>query len=64
MVKDLQLRAPARDPRDVNPEVSEPVAEIVLKAMAKDPADRFQSCTEFLAAIDAISGHRSNPDGR
>ena len=54
VVKDLQLRAPARDPRDVNPEVSEPVAEIVLKAMAKDPADRFQSCTEFLAAIDAI----------
>jgi hypothetical protein len=54
VVKDLQLRAPARDPRDMNPQVSESVAQIVLKAMAKDPADRFQSCAEFLAAIEAI----------
>jgi serine/threonine protein kinase len=54
VVKDLQLRAPVPDPREVNPKVSEAVAQIVLKAMAKDPADRFQSCAELLAAIDAI----------
>ncbi len=54
VVKDLQIRAPVRDPRETSPEVSEGVAQIVIKAMAKDPADRFQSCAEFLAAIDAI----------
>jgi hypothetical protein len=54
VVKDLQVRAPVRDPRETSPEVSEGVAQIVLKAMAKDPADRFQNCAEFLAAIDAV----------
>ena len=41
--------------------MSEPVAQIVLKAMAKDPADRFQSCAEFLAAIDAIRAAGQTP---
>jgi hypothetical protein len=64
VVKDQQLRAPVRDPRDVNPEVSEAVAQIVLKAMAKDPADRFQNCAEFLAAIDAVQRPPATPRSR
>src|SRR5262249_8707299 len=61
VVKDLQLRAPVRDPRESSPEVSEAVAQIVLKAMAKDPADRFQNCAEFLAAIDTVQRQPVTP---
>src|SRR5262249_48156867 len=46
------------------PEVSEGVAQIVLKAMAKDPADRFQSCAQFLAAIDAVQRPPVTPRSR
>ena len=51
-VKEQQVRAPAPDPREKNSEISEGVAETVLKAMAKDPADRFQDCGEFLKAVE------------
>jgi len=64
VVKDLQLRAPVRDPRESSPEVSEAVAQIVLKAMAKDPADRFQNCAEFLAAIDTVQRQPVTPRPR
>ena len=52
-VKDKQVRAPARDPRETNSEISPAVAQAVLRAMAKDPAERFQDCDEFLKALDA-----------
>src|SRR5262249_20879153 len=47
-----------------SPEVSEAVAQIVLKAMAKDPADRFQNCAEFLAAIDTVQRQPVTPRPR
>src|SRR5262249_38382514 len=53
-VQDKQIRTPAPDPREKNPEVSEKMAAIVLKAMAKNRADRFQDCAEVLEAIDAL----------
>jgi serine/threonine protein kinase len=51
-VKEQQVRAPVPDPREKNSEISEGVAEIVLKAMAKNPAKRFQDCGEFLKAVE------------
>jgi hypothetical protein len=41
------LHEPAPDPRTVRPELSEEVAKVVMKAMAKDPDQRFKSCTEM-----------------
>lgn len=41
-------------PRTVNPEIPEGLEEIVLKAMEKDPANRYQSTTEMIADIDAF----------
>jgi hypothetical protein len=41
------LHEPAPDPRTVRPELSEEVAKVVMKAMAKDPEQRFGSCTEM-----------------
>jgi serine/threonine protein kinase len=49
-----QVKSPAPDPRQKNSEISEEMAQIVLKAMAKDPAERFQDCGEFLQSIRAI----------
>jgi serine/threonine protein kinase len=57
-IKDQQIRAPAPDPRDKNPSVSEGLAEIVLTAMAKDPGERFQTCREFLEALDTSNALR------
>jgi tRNA A-37 threonylcarbamoyl transferase component Bud32 len=45
------LQQPAPDPRDLSPTVSEPVAKAVMRALAKDPNDRFQSATELVAAL-------------
>jgi serine/threonine-protein kinase len=42
------------DPRTLNSEVPETLALVILKAMAKDPADRYQSAGELHDALAAI----------
>jgi hypothetical protein len=39
------------DPRGVRPELSEEVAAVVMKAMAKDPEERFKSCAEMRESL-------------
>ncbi|MDD6278494.1 MAG: Stk1 family PASTA domain-containing Ser/Thr kinase [Oscillospiraceae bacterium] len=46
-------------PRTINPEIPCGLEEIVLRAMEKDPADRYQSTTEMIADIDAF---KENPE--
>ena len=41
-------------PRSRKPDLPEPVERLLLKALAKDPDDRFQSVEELLAAFDAV----------
>jgi len=38
-------------PRSVNPSISEALQRIVLKALAKDPAERWESAAAFLAVL-------------
>ena len=46
-------------PTDVNPEISTALEAVVLKAMAKNPANRYQSAREFYEDIQrAIRGER------
>ncbi len=45
---------PIPDPRSDNPQVPEACAHIVARAMAKAPADRYQSTTEMLADLQAV----------
>ncbi|QLY29660.1 protein kinase domain-containing protein [Nocardia huaxiensis] len=41
----------------LRPGLPQPLDEVVLRAMAKDPADRFANCTEFAtAALAAVNG--------
>ena len=48
-----QISEPPRRPSELNPQVPPALDGVVLKALAKDPAQRFQSADEFAAALDA-----------
>jgi eukaryotic-like serine/threonine-protein kinase len=48
------LHQAPRSPAEVNPQVSVELARIVLKALAKNPAERFPTADDFLKALDAI----------
>ena len=45
---------PRPDPRAITPEVPGPLAAVVARAMAVDPAERYQSVHEMLAALAAL----------
>jgi serine/threonine-protein kinase len=48
------LHEAPRSPAEVNPHVPQELARIILKALAKDAAARFQTAEEFLAALKLI----------
>jgi len=49
-----QLEGAAPDPRTLNPDVPEALAQVVLKAMAKEPGDRYQTAAQMHDALDSI----------
>lgn len=53
VVQEKQCNAVPPDPRKANPALREGLVKIVLKALAKEPSDRFQSCEEILEAIQS-----------
>lgn len=50
------LNETPQSPAEVNPHVPKGLARVILKALAKSPAERFQSAGEFLAALKSIEG--------
>jgi eukaryotic-like serine/threonine-protein kinase len=54
----MQVSEPAPSAREFNPEVPPALDAVALRAMEKDPARRFPSADEFIAALDAA---RTNP---
>ena len=51
------LTDPPPPPREINPDIPEPVERVVLKALAKDPVDRFQQMGEMVTALQkAVAG--------
>lgn len=53
-----QISDDPQHPRELAPEIPEALEEITLKAMAKEPSDRYQSATEMLRDIDEF---KKNP---
>jgi eukaryotic-like serine/threonine-protein kinase len=45
-----------KHPSDVNPDVPRELGDLVLKAMAKEPEQRFQSAQEFRTALEPFGG--------
>jgi serine/threonine protein kinase len=48
------LHQTPRSPCELNPQAPQELARIVLKALAKSPADRFSNAQDFLAALKSI----------
>jgi serine/threonine protein kinase len=48
-------------PRRVNPAISEALERVILKSMAKNPADRYQTAGELGQAVRAITDNRPEP---
>ena len=53
-----QVSEQPRRPSELNPKVSPALDAVVLKALAKEPENRFQSANEFLRALDAAETTR------
>jgi eukaryotic-like serine/threonine-protein kinase len=43
-------------PHEIAPAIPVPLSLAIMRALAKDPADRFPSAADFLNAIEAVSG--------
>ena len=54
----MQLQAKPKRPREINPDIPEGLEEITMKAMQKDPEDRYHSAVEMLSDIERF---RLNP---
>jgi serine/threonine protein kinase len=48
------MNSPARDPRDFKRDLDKRVAAFLTKAVQRDPASRFQTATEFRAALKKL----------
>jgi serine/threonine protein kinase len=48
----MQIKATPPMPRQFNPQIPLAVERVILRGMAKQPAERFASCTEFVQALE------------
>jgi serine/threonine-protein kinase len=54
-----QVSERPRPPSELNPRVSRALDGVVMRALAKDPANRFASAAEFIQALDAAEADPS-----
>lgn len=55
----MQLQNDPTRPREINANIAEGLEEIIIRAMQKNPAERYQSANEMLADITA---YKNNPE--
>jgi hypothetical protein len=48
-----QVQTPLTPPNEVMPEISQSTSDALVKAMAKNPSDRFLSYDEFIMSLEA-----------
>ena len=58
-----QVSQPPQRPSSIAPEVSPALDAVVVRALEKDPGQRFQSADAFIAALDAALGDPSASGG-
>ena len=58
-VKNAQVHQPPPSMRSINPAIPEPLEYIVLRAIAKDPNQRYSGCGEFARAIEDFEQNRN-----
>ena len=56
------INDPLSPPRQVNPDLPPAVEKVILKAMAKNPDDRFATAGEMVAALSAAVAEAPAPD--
>jgi serine/threonine protein kinase len=52
---------PPLPPRRIKPDLPESVEAVLLRALAKDPHDRYQTASELAAALERIAGQLERP---
>lgn len=50
------MNSPGKDPRNFLPDLSEEISRFLMKAIEREPQDRFQTATEFKEALQALEG--------
>ncbi len=55
-LREAHLRVQAPDPRSLNPALPPGLGDVVLRALAKDPAQRWPDVVSLIQAWDAVSG--------
>jgi eukaryotic-like serine/threonine-protein kinase len=58
----MHVNSPLRSPRQFNPTIPEALERIALKALAKNPDDRFQTSDAFIEALHAASAQVESSD--
>jgi eukaryotic-like serine/threonine-protein kinase len=48
------MNSPARNPREFNPKLDDATVKFLVKSVARDPADRFQTAAEFHEALQKL----------
>ena len=48
------MNSPGKDPREFRPELDKAVVSFLVKAVARDPRERFQTAAEFREALTAL----------
>lgn len=48
------MNSPGKDPRDFRPDLDDQLAKFLIKAIERDPRDRFQHASEFREALKAL----------
>ncbi len=62
-VRNLQRTAPVPSPRAQDPRVPDDLEEVVRRATAKAPEDRFQGCDEIVALLSEVHEVETGPLG-
>ncbi len=61
MIAARHLNEPPRPLREVRPDVPASLDAVTMKALEKDPADRYQTAEEFALALDDLSSQETVP---